>query len=150
MARYAEALLLYAEACLETGDKATGLKALNEIQERSGSGKISSELNIQANMEEKQYEMWFENCRFHDLVRWSKKGYVNLDEVFNKSGIHSKVPTVYDAFFTKGEAEHRLYTEYSSLDAGFVVGKHEYFPFPHDFMVVNPNLKNVGGWEGVE
>ena len=150
VARYAEALLLYAEACLETGDKATGLKALNEIQERSGSGKISSELTIQAIMEEKQYEMWFENCRFHDLVRWSKKGYVNLDEVFNKSGIHSKVPTVYDAFFTKGEAEHRLYTEYSSLDAGFVVGKHEYFPFPHDFMVVNPNLKNVGGWEGVE
>lgn len=150
VARYAEALLLYAEACLETNDKANGLKALNEIQERSGSGKISSDLTIQAIMEEKQYEMWFENCRFHDLVRWSKKGYVNLDEVFNKSGIHSKVPTVFDAFFTKGEAEHRLYTEYSSLDAGFVVGKHEYFPFPHDFMVVNPNLKNVGGWEGVE
>lgn len=150
VARYAEALLLYAEACLETGDKAAGLKALNQIQERSGSGKISSDLTIQAIMEEKQYEMWFENCRFHDLVRWSKKGYVNLDEVFNKSGIHSKVPTVFDAFFTKGEAEHRLYTEYSSLDAGFVVGKHEYFPFPHDFLVVNPNLKNVGGWEGVE
>ncbi len=150
VARYAEALLLYAEACLETGDKAAGLKALNQIQERSGSGKISSDLTIQAIMEEKQYEMWFENCRFHDLVRWSKKGYVNLDEVFNKSGIHSKVPTVFDAFFTKGEAEHRLYTEYSSLEAGFVVGKHEYFPFPHDFMVVNPNLKNVGGWEGVE
>ncbi len=150
VARYAEALLLYAEACLETNDKAAGLKALNQIQERSGSGKISSDLTIQAIMEEKQYEMWFENCRFHDLVRWSKKGYVNLDEVFNKSGIHSKVPTVFDAFFTKGEAEHRLYTEYSSLDAGFVVGKHEYFPFPHDFLVVNPNLKNVGGWEGVE
>lgn len=150
VARYAEALLLYAEACLETGDKATGLKALNEIQKRSGSGKISSDLTIDAIMEEKQYEMWFENCRFHDLVRWSKKGYVNLDQVFNQSGIHTKVPTVFDAFFTKGEAEHRLYTEYSSLDAGFVVGKHEYFPFPHDFMVVNPNLKNVGGWEGVE
>ncbi len=150
VARYAEALLLYAEACLETGDKATGLKYLNEIQKRSGSGKISSDLTIDAIMEEKQYEMWFENCRFHDLVRWSKKGYVNLDQVFNQSGIHTKVPTVYDAFFTKGEAEHRLYTEYSSLDAGFVVGKHEYFPFPHDFMVVNPNLKNVGGWEGVE
>ena len=150
VARYAEALLLYAEACLETNDKANGLKALNEIQERSGSGKISSDLTIQAIMEEKQYEMWFESCRFHDLVRWSKKGYVDLDQVFNKSGIHSKVPTVFDAYFTKGEAEHRLYTEYSSLDAGFVVGKHEYFPFPHDFMVVNPNLKNVLGWEGVE
>ena len=145
VARYAEALLLYAEACIGA-DEAAGLKALNAVQERSGSGKISSKLTFEDVMEEKQYEMWFENCRFHDLVRWSKQGKVNLDQIFNQSGIHTKVPTVYDAFFTKGESEHRLYTEYQSLTAGFKVGKHEYFPFPYDFMVVNPNLKNVGGW----
>ena len=145
VARYAEALLLYAEACIGADD-AAGLKALNAVQERSGSGKISSKLTFEDVMEEKQYEMWFENCRFHDLVRWSKQGKVNLDQIFNQSGIHTKVPTVYDAYFTKGEPEHRLYTEYQSLTAGFKVGKHEYFPFPYDFMVVNPNLKNVGGW----
>ena len=145
VARYAEALLLYAEACIGADD-AAGLKALNEVQKRSGSGKISSSLTFEAVMEEKQYELWFESCRFHDLVRWSKQGKVDLDQVFNKSGIHQQVPTVYDAFFTKGESEHRLYTEYQSLKAGFVVGKHEYYPFPHDFMTVNPNLKNVGGW----
>ena len=145
VARYAEALLLYAEACIGADD-AAGLKALNAVQERSGSGKISSKLTFEDVMEEKQYEMWFENCRFHDLVRWSKQGKVNLDQIFNQSGIHTKVPTVYDAYFTKGESEHRLYTEYQSLTAGFKVGKHEYFPFPYDFMVVNPNLKNVGGW----
>ena len=152
VARYAEALLLYAEACIGSGEEAAGLKALNAVQERSGSGKISSSLTFDAVMEEKQYEMWFENCRFHDLVRWSKQGKVNLDQVFNQSGIHDKVPTVFDAYFTKGESEHRLYTEYSSVPGGakFVVGKHEYFPFPHEYMVVNPNLKNVGGWEGVE
>ena len=150
VARYAEALLLYAEACIGSGDEAKGLAALQEVQVRSGSGKVSDKLTWEAVSEEKQYEMWFENCRFHDLVRWSKQGKVNLDKVFNQSGIHTKVPTVFDAFFTKGEAEHRLYTEYSSLDAGFVVGKHEYFPFPHDYLVVNSNLKNVSGWEGVE
>ena len=150
VARYAEALLLYAEACIGSADEAKGLAALNEVQVRSGSGKVSDKLTWEAVSEEKQYEMWFENCRFHDLVRWSKQGKVNLDQVFNKSGIHTKVPTVFDAFFTKGEAEHRLYTEYTSLDAGFVVGKHEYFPFPHDYLVVNSNLKNVSGWEGVE
>ena len=150
VARYAEALLLYAEACIDSGDAAKGLAALNEVQERSGSGKVSSKLTFEDVMEEKQYEMWFENCRFHDLVRWSKQGKVDLDQIFNKSGIHTKVPTVYDAFFTDGEAEHRLYTKYESLNAGFVVGKHEYFPFPYDFMVVNPNLKNVGGWASAE
>ncbi|MBQ8808925.1 MAG: RagB/SusD family nutrient uptake outer membrane protein [Bacteroidales bacterium] len=149
VARYAEALLLYAEACIGA-DEAAGLKALNEVQERSGSGKISTSLTIDAVMEEKQYEMWFENCRFHDLVRWSKKGYVNLDQVFNKSGIHQNVPTVFDEFFIEGkpgyQKEHKLFITTEALNAGFVVGKHEYFPFPHDFMLVNPMLKNVGGW----
>ena len=150
VARYAEALLLYAEACIGSADEAKGLAALNAVQQRSGSGKISDKLTFENVMEEKQYEMWFESCRFHDLVRWSNQGKVDLDQIFNKSGIHTKVPTVYDAFFTKGEAKHRLYTEYQALNAGFVVGKHEYFPFPHDFMVVNPNLKNVLGWSSVE
>jgi hypothetical protein len=107
-------------------------------------------------MEEKQYEMWFENCRFHDLVRWSKRypNLVNLDQVFNKSGIHQNVPTVYDEFFIEGkpgyQKEHKLFTTTAPVKAGFVTGKHEYFPFPHDFMLVNPNLQNVGGWAGVE
>lgn len=154
LARYAEVLLLYAEACIGSGEDAAGLKALNAVQERSGSGKISSSLTFEAVMEEKQYEMWFETCRFHDLVRWSKQGKVDLDQVFNKSGIHDRIPTVYDEFFIETKPgykkEHKLYTEYSSIPATFQVGKHEYLPFPHDFMVVNPNLKNVGGWEGVE
>ena len=155
VARYAEALLLYAEACIGA-DEAAGLKALNAVQERSGSGKISSSLSIEAVMEEKQYEMWFENCRFHDLVRWSKKypNLVNLDQVFNKSGIHDRIPTVFDEFFIESkpgyQKYHKLYTEYSTVKAGFVTGKHEYYPFPHDFLIVNPMLKNVGGWEGVE
>lgn len=35
VARYAEALLLYAEACIGSGDEAKGLAALNQVQERS-------------------------------------------------------------------------------------------------------------------
>ncbi len=147
VARYAEALLLYAEACIGSGDEAKGLAALNQVQERSGSGKISSKLTFEEVMEEKQYEMWFESCRFLDLVRWSKQGKVNLDQLFNKSGLHQNATTVYDAFFTKGEAEHRLYTEPCSLKFNnFETGKHEYFPFPRDFKNANPNLKDVLGW----
>ena len=40
-----EALLLYAEACIGA-DEASGLKALNEVQQRFGSGKISSSLTF--------------------------------------------------------------------------------------------------------
>ena len=110
-------------------------------------GKINSKLTFEDVMEEKQYEMWFGSCRFLDIVRWSKQGKVNLDQLFNKSGLHQNATTVYDAFFTKGEAEHRLYTEPCSLKFNdFVVGKNEYFPFPRDYKNANPNLHDVLGW----
>ena len=156
VARFAEVLLLYAEACIGSADASKGLAALNRVQERSGSGKISSELTFDAVMEEKQYEMWFENCRFHDLVRWSKLGKVDLNKIFNESKINQEIPTVFDEFFMEGkpgyQKEHKLYTTHSECTQGgtFVVGKHEYFPFPHDYMVVNPNLVNFNGWAGVE
>lgn len=157
LARYAEALLLYAEACIGSADEAKGLAALQKVQERSGSGKVSSALTFEAVMEEKQYEMWFENCRFHDLVRWSKLGKVNLDDVFNKSGIHKNVPTVFDEFFMDDKPgykkEHKLYTTYSSVpgNSDFQTNKHEYFPFPRDYQNVNPNLVNSwGAWASAQ
>lgn len=149
VARYAEALLLYAEACIGA-DEASGLKALNEVQARSGSGKISSKLTFEDVMEEKQYEMWFENCRFPDLVRWGKQGKVNLDQIFNKNygGIHKHVPIVYDEFFTKGAAKHKLYTEYVVADHNDFSDKYMYLPFPLDRRLAN-HFKNVLGWESL-
>ena len=152
VARYAEALLLYAEACIGA-DEANGLKALNEVQKRSGSGKISSKLTFQDVMDEKQYELWFESCRFHDLVRWAAQGKVDLNEVFNTryGGIHEKIPTVYDEYFVEGKPgygkEHKLFETYSVAHYNkFEVGKHEYFPFPYDVKNGNPNLQDVLGW----
>ena len=153
VARYAEALLLYAEACIGA-DEANGLKALNEVQERSGSGKISKSLTFEDVMEEKQYEMWFENCRFLDLVRWAKQGKVNLDEIFNKryGGIHKHIPTVYDEFFIEGKPgfgkEHKLFTDYSVADHNDFSDKYMYLPFPLDCRLAN-HFKNVLGWEGL-
>ena len=153
VARYAEALLLYAEACIGSGDEAKGLKALNEVQQRSGSGKISSSLTFENVMEEKQYEMWFENCRWPDLVRWAKLGKVNLDQIYNKSGIHQNVPTCHDEFSEPDKPgynkEHKFYVTHDPVPNGggvFVVGKHEHLPFPRDVKTANKNLFDVGGW----
>ena len=173
VARYAEALLLYAEACIGSSDEAAGLKALNDVQKRAGfvenggSGKISTSLTFDDVMEEKQYELWFESTRFFDLVRWSKThpDKVNLDEIFNTryGGIHERIPTVFDEFKIKTdddgkaiedengnpiiEKPHKLYVTYSKADyKKFEVGKHEYFPFPMSVKNGNPNLKDVGGW----
>ncbi len=151
VARYAEALLLYAEACIGSSEEADGLKALQDVQRRSGSGKVSDKLTWAAVAEEKQYEMWFESCRFLDLVRWAKKGLVNLDDVFNKSKIHATATTVKDEYFIKGKpgykTYHKLFTVPCQLTYNdFVVGKNEYFPFPLDVKNANPNLHDVLGW----
>ena len=146
VARYAEVLLLYAEACIGA-DEAAGLAALNEVQKRSGSNKISDKLTFENVMEEKQYEFWFENCRFQDLVRWSNQGKVDIVKLMNAQYHDGKnmVPTVFDEITAKGA--HKLYVEYSAVDNNtFVKGKHEYLPFPLDFKTVNPNLVDVLGW----
>lgn len=148
VARYAEALLLYAEACIGSGDEAKGLAALQEVQKRSGSGKISSKLTFQDVMDEKQYEMWWEGCRFPDLVRWDNAGKVSMKQLFNEQygGIHKKVPTVFDAYFTKNEPKHRLYVEYSAVKYNDFEDKYKYFPFPRERRAAN-KFKNVLGWE---
>ena len=103
-------------------------------------------------MEEKQYEMWWEGCRFPDLVRWDNAGKVDMKALFNTSwggkGIHKQVPTVYDAFFTKGESEHRLYTEYSAVKYNDFSDKYKYFPFPRN-RKANNKFKDVLGWESL-
>ena len=103
-------------------------------------------------MEEKQYELWFESCRFLDLVRWSKLGKVNLDDIYNKSGMHKNVPTVHDEF-SESDKEgfkkyHKFYVTHAPVPGttDFIVGKHEYLPFPRDVMTANPSLHNVLGW----
>ena len=97
--RYAEVLLMYAEACLQTGDNAEAKKYINEIQKRAGSKTISETVDMQVLMDEKQYELWFEGARFHDLVRWAAQGKVNqletmLEEYYEVRGWDNEgIPT---------------------------------------------------------
>ena len=149
VARYAEALLLYAEACIGSADAAKGLAALNEVQARVGVD-LSTELTLAEVMEEKQYEMWFENCRFHDVVRWSNAGKLDIEKTFENA--LADVPVLYDEFFVEGkpgyQKEHKLYVGSSPRPANFKFekGKHEYWPFPLDVTNLNPNLTNYGAW----
>lgn len=136
--RYAEVLLMYAEACAMTKDEdGLGLQSLNDIQIRAGSDHVSETLTLDEVKNEKSYEMWLEGVRFPDMVRWG-----DTDGVVDNG---KNIPSTYDAFFTKQEAEHRIYVEYDNPNkgtpTGFVKGKHEYFPFPFDAKSINPNLQ---------
>ena len=67
--RYAEVLLNYAEACIQTGDAATAKTVINQIQQRAGSKTISASVDMEVLKREKSYELWLESCRHHALER---------------------------------------------------------------------------------
>ena len=154
--RYAEVLLLYAEACLQSGDNAQGAWAVNQIRQRAGLAPLA---NVTMNdlKKEKSYELWLEGSRWLDLVRWG-----DTDRVKNAG---QNVPKLFDKLFREpksgetivwengSEANSRFYTvaSHEAIDAGykvgFVAGKHEFFPYPTAQMDKNPNLVQNPGWE---
>ena len=165
--RYAEVLLDYAECCLRTNDAGTALKYINEIQNRAGSKTVSSVATLDVLKEEKGYELWFEGCRFQDILRWSKLDNSAYDQAciarLQKAG--SQVPHLFDKLHRAPkatdenivwehgtEANSRFYIVHTheAKDAGFEVGfqeKHRLFPYPSSIMDMNENLKQNPGWE---
>ena len=158
--RYAEVLLNYAEACLQTGDQDEAKKYINMIQERAGSKTISQTVDMDVLKKEKSYELWLEGCRWFDVMRWK-----DTKAIERLKNVGSDCPHVFDKLFRAPkaddrkvtwehgtEANSRFYTVSTSAakDAGFEVGfkegKHEFFPYPQTVMDKNPNLEQNPGW----
>ena len=158
--RYAEVLLNYAEACLNTGDQSEAKKYINMIQERAGSKTISQTVDMDVLKREKSYELWLEGCRWFDVMRWK-----DAKAIERLKNVGSDCPHVFDKLFRAPkaddrkvtwehgtEANSRFYTVSTSAakDAGFEVGfkegKHEFFPYPQTVMDKNPNLEQNPGW----
>ena len=159
--RYAEVLLNYAEACLNTGDQSEAKKYINMIQERAGSKTISQTVDMDVLKKEKSYELWLEGCRWFDVMRWK-----DAKAIERLKNVGSDCPHVFDKLFRAPkaddrkvtwehgtEANSRFYTVSTSAakDAGFEVGfkegKHEFFPYPQTVKDKNPNLEQNPGWE---
>ena len=86
--RYAEILLNYAEAVLESGlgDAAVAEKAINDIRRRAGHT-VDIPLTVENVLRERRVELAFENKRYWDLIR--RRDYHIL---FNQRRIHSLFP----------------------------------------------------------
>ena len=144
--RYPEVLLLYAEACAQTGDDGSGLAALKLVNERAGSKTPVTKCDMATVKTEKFLEMWLDGTRFQDLVRWG-------DAAKEMADNGKYYPTYYDALSKLGEAKHRGYIDTSDADwcskiysVGFKAGKNELFPFPFNEMQLNPNLVQNPGY----
>jgi hypothetical protein len=144
--RYAEVLLLYAEACAQTGDDGSGLAALKLVNERAGGKTKVTACNMETVKTEKFLEGWLDGTRFQDLIRWG-------DAAKELADNGKYYPTFYDAMSKDGESEHRGYIDASDADwcsklysVGFKSGKSELFPFPFNEMQLNPNLVQNPGY----
>lgn len=156
--RYAEVLLMYAEACIQTGDAATAGKYINMTKERAGAPLLNGAATMDDLKREKKVELWLEGCRWADLIRWG-----DLDGVKNAG---KNVTQLYDKLTRKPEAgetitwengseansrfylvdSHVAIDRYGNDNVGFKEGKHEHFPFPNKCTSINPNLTQNQGW----
>ena len=147
--RYAEVLLMYAEACAQTpdaSDDADGLAALNAIQNRAGSNYVSTALDLKDVKNEMRFELWLEGDRAVNLIRWGDTQ--QLKEV------GSYMPDLRDALNYGEGSEHGVYIDASkatyykdTYDIGFKPGKHELLPFPKRAVDLNSGLKQNPNWD---
>ena len=153
--RYAEVLLLYAEACLQSGDAGQATWAVNQIRQRAGLSALGT-VDMNVLKKEKSYELWLEGSRWLDLVRWGdtarvKQAGQDVPKLFDKNFRDPKDGEKVTWQFGS-EANSRFYTvsTHEAIDAkwtvGFKEGKHEFFPYPTSVMEKNPNLVQNPGW----
>ncbi len=129
--RYADVLLMYAEATLGLGDEATAKTYINKVRSRVGLGEVGTykiSLNggdsivpttEQALRHERRMELAMEGHRWFDLVRW---------EGVNGHGLKEHM----DAYAKTESANAQSHI------TSFIKGKHELFPIPQEEIQLNP------------
>ena len=116
--RYADVLLMYAEACLGLSDAGTALTYINKVRDRVGLAAIAT-ADDAALRHERRCELAMEGHRWFDLVRWKGVDGTGLKQHMD----------AYKATETE-EAKHHIQE--------FVAGKHEIFPIPQEERQLNP------------
>lgn len=132
--RYADVLLMQAEACILAGE-GDATQYLNEVRSRAGLGNYgtyaystttpsSGDPLMDAVRHERRVELAMEGHRWFDLVRW-----------FGGNGLDTYMNVTYPASETD-DAKAQMGT--------FRAGVHEIFPIPIDEIELNPMEQNSG------
>lgn len=125
--RYADVLLMYAEAALGAGDEAIARTYINKVRQRVGLADVATADNATLR-HERRVELAMEGHRWFDLVRW---------EGVAGNGLKAHMDA-YKATETQ-EAQSHIQE--------FVAGKHEIFPIPQEEIQLNPTeMKQNNGY----
>ena len=124
--RYADVLLMYAEACLETGDAGTALTYINKVRSRVGlpNAPVADNATLR---HERRCELAMEGHRWFDLVRW---------EGVDGNGLKAHM----DAYKAQENADVQHHIQ------EFVAGKHELLPIPQEERQLDPLLSQNPGY----
>ncbi len=134
--RFAEVLLLAAEAHLQPGgDASKALDYVNRIRTRAQIPALGSVTMDDVKIE-KRLELCFEGIRFMDLVRWGDAANVLKDK-----GKNIGTFTCNQDGSTTWNPKGFTYTT-----GGFQTGRHELYPFPKTETMVNEPLVQNPGW----
>lgn len=163
--RYADVLLMYAEACCMDGEgqaNITGLQALNKVRNRAGlddAPALDMDNETYGIKAERRFELFLDDCdRYVDLIRWGDyKNFVLNNAPDQGVGPHwgrdcAWLVGMKDA--TKRTDDPTDLSNYEvKYDPQSTPGKwHDrlyLFPFPYDELKQNPNLKQNDGWEEI-
>ena len=126
--RYAEVLLLAAEAHLQAGNTTKALDYINQIRTRAQESPLAS-VTLNDIKTEKRLELCNESVRYQDLVRWG-----DAEAAMKDQG--KEVPV----YATTG-AEWL----YKNQSYGFK-DKNKLLPIPLKEIELNPNMTQNAGW----
>lgn len=161
MMRYADVLLMYAEACCMSGEgtaNISGLEALNKVRQRAGLTPApaldmdNEEYGIKA---ERRFELWLDDCdRYVDLIRWGD--YKDFITDTSDKGVSEHWGN--ECVWLLGMKDKNVRTD-DPLDVSNYEVRYDplsvrgswndrlyLFPFPYAETTQNPNLNQNTGW----
>ena len=128
MMRYAEVLLLAAEAHLQAGNSSKALEYINQIRTRAKETPLTS-VTLNDIKTEKRLELCLECVRYQDLIRWG-----DAKSAMAEQG--KEVP----AYALDGVQWNWQNTSYGFKDKNYLL------PIPLKELELNPNMQQNAGW----
>lgn len=144
--RYADVLLMYAEACAETNDNGQAQWALNEVRNRVNLADVTATGTAlrDAIRAERRLELAHEQCRLYDLRRWDVgNGKKMMEEIMGPNGSFVRYNTGPDAdMYEKWNTK-----ESSDKGKSFRADRDLLYPIPnYEIQHSNGVIKQNPGW----
>lgn len=151
--RYADVLLMMAEACVQSGtDQTLADQCVNEVRTRARLTP-KSKVTMDDIKTERQLELCMEGVRFLDLKRWGDAPTVLADKgkqnptfriTPDPNNDYSTAESIYNA-------KYECTLEWTDNDynyeaAGWTPGRDEYLPYPQEELNANPLLQQNPGY----